>query len=160
MTTAAQSTSVGTSPGSLGAEVRRPLAVTLVVGAVAAVTGALVDGSPGLFGSLVGAGMVLAFFAPGAMVLGVVAARAPSASLLVALMTYTLQVVLIGAVFAGLSRSDLLGTSLDRHWVAGTVIAATLGWLTAVVRSGLTARIPAFDVSPSGSSRPTEAGAR
>ncbi len=40
-------------------------------------------------------------------------------------MTYTLQVVLLAALFLGLSDSGLLDESLDRRWLAGTIIAGT-----------------------------------
>ena len=51
----------------------------------------------------------------------------PPRALLVALLTYTLQVVLLGAGLRGLRRSGLLDDTLDRRWLGGAVIAATAG---------------------------------
>ena len=70
----------------------------------------------------------------------------PTASLLVALLTYTLQVVLMGMVFVALSRSGLLGDTLHREWLAGVVIAGTFGWLLTQLVLTTRQRIPAYDL--------------
>ena len=70
-------------------------------------------------------------FGLGALVVDRVAGALPSAALLVALMTYTLQVVLLAALFLALSGSGLLDDELDRRWLAGTIIAGTFVWLGA-----------------------------
>jgi ATP synthase protein I len=71
----------------------------------------------------------------------------PSASLLVALMTYALQVVLMGAVAVVLARSGLVGDELSRSWFAGAVIAVTLTWLMVQVWLVGRQRIPVYDLS-------------
>ncbi len=48
-------------------------------------------------------------------------------SLLVALMTYTLQVIVLGLAFAVLQASGLMRSSIDGGWLGGTVIAGTAG---------------------------------
>jgi ATP synthase protein I len=85
---------------------------------------------------LVGASIVGAFFCSGAWTVGFAAARAPSMALLVALMTYTLQVVLLAVVFAALDRSGVLGGQ-DRRWLAATVIVGALAWTAALVAHAL-----------------------
>jgi ATP synthase protein I len=149
MTTAPQSTSPGSRAGAVGPVVRRALVVTLVVGTTAAVVGQLVTGPSALVGAVIGTAMVCLFFGGGAIVLDAVAALAPAASLLVALLTYTLQVVLVGAVFAGLRRSGLLEEAIDPRWLGGTVIAATLTWLTVQVAASLRTRIPVYELGVS-----------
>jgi len=94
-------------------------------------------------------------------VLDAVAALAPAASLMVALLTYTLQVVLVGAVFVGLRRSGLLEQAIDPRWLGGTVIAATLIWLTVQVVASLRTRIPVYELGvsnrlPEPAARPSE----
>ena len=151
MTTAPRISDSGrrrTSPGSIGPVVRPALVVTLIVGLVACVAGALVAGSGGLLGALIGTGMVAVFFGSGALVLDLVAGIAPSASLMVALLTYTLKVVLIGLVFVGLDESGALKSAVDAQWVGGTVIVATFGWLLAQVRASVRARVPLYDLPP------------
>jgi ATP synthase protein I len=129
--------------------VRRALVVTLAVGTTAAVVGALATGTPALVGAVIGTAMVCLFFGGGAIVLDAVAALAPTASLLVALLTYTLQVVLVGAVFVGLRRSGLLEETVDPQWLGGTVIAATLTWLTVQVVASMKTRIPVYELGVS-----------
>jgi ATP synthase protein I len=148
MTTAPRISGSGQPPGSNGTVVRLPLLVTLAVTVVAAVAGLVVDGGPGLLGAVIGGAMVALFFSLGAVVLGVVARLAPTASLLVALLTYTLKVALLALVLVGLSRSGALDSDVDAQWLGGTVVAATVGWLAAHLRTSLTARVPVFDLPP------------
>lgn len=146
MTTAPRISGSGNRSGSIAAVMRPALLVTLVIGVVAAALGLVLDGSAGLFGTLIGIGMVVVFFGTGAAVLDVVARLAPAASLLVALLTYTLQVVLVGLVFVGLTESGALESAVDPRWLAGTLIAGTLGWLAAQVRASMRVRVPLYDL--------------
>ena len=125
---------------------RGPLVTTLVVGLLAVAAGALLAGAPAALGAALGAAMVTFFFSFGALVLGVVARLAPAASLLVALLTYTLKVVLLGVVFLALTRSGALEDRIDPRWLGGTVIACTLVWLTAQVVASTRARQPLYDL--------------
>jgi ATP synthase protein I len=118
----------------------------MATGSAAAVLGAVLDGRPAAAGALTGTIMVVAFFALGALVLDTVAALAPAASLMIALLTYTLKVVLVGLVFLGLTRSGLLEESIDARWLGGTVIAGTLTWLAAQVAVSMRSRQPLYDL--------------
>lgn len=100
----------------------------LGAGAVVVVLAGLVSGGAGAAGALVGGGVTLAVFAFGAVSVGLAASVHPRGALAVALVTYTLQVVLLVAFFAGLSRSGLLGDTLDRAWLAVAVVVVTLTW--------------------------------
>ena len=134
---------------------------------VLAIVAWLVDGAPGVTGALVGGGLTLTVFVLGIGLVSVTARALPAASLMVALLTYTLQVLVLALVFAGLSRSGLLDDALDRRWLAAAVIAGTVAWMVAQI--GLTARLrlPVYDLpdrtdagAPAvGPERP-EAGAR
>ena len=97
--------------------------------ALAAVVGALATGAPAARGALVGGVIALAFFLFGSLVVNTATRLAPQQALLVALTTYTLQVVLVAAVFVALSASDALGSSLSEGWVAIGVIVATGAWM-------------------------------
>lgn len=149
MTTAPQTTSPGPRPGTVGPVVRRALTATVIVGAAIALLGALSTGTPAVLAAAVGTVIVCLFFGLGAVVLDAVAALAPAASLLVALLTYTLKVVLVGVVFLALSRSGLLEDAIDARWLAGTVIVATLTWLAAHVVAATRARIPVYELGVS-----------
>jgi ATP synthase protein I len=118
----------------------------LLLGVLAVVLAALVSGAPGALGAGAGAAMVLVFFGFSAMVVSVVASVSPSASLLVALLTYTLQVVLVALVFVALQRSGQLDSTVDRNWLGGVVVAATVVWLSAQVLCAVRARQPLYDL--------------
>ena len=118
---------------------------TLAVGLLAVSTAALTAGSAAAFGALVGFVLVLGFFGVGASVVNAVASVSPTASLLVALLTYALEVVALGAIFVALRRSGALAETVDRGWVGGVVIAATLVWLVSQIIAETRSRQPIYD---------------
>lgn len=157
MTTAPHTANAGPGPAVVGRGVRVPLvaglAATLLIGIAAAVVGGLVTGSAAALGAVAGAALVCLFFGAGAVVVAAVARVAPAASLLIALLTYTLNVVLVAVVFLALSRSGALDSAIDPQWLGGTVIGGTLVWLAAQVVASMRTRIPAYDL-------PADTGAR
>ena len=96
---------------------------------------------------------------PAASFVNAVASVSPSASMLVALLTYTLQVVLVGVVFAALDRSGALDASVDRTWAGGAVVVATLVWLVSHIISATRSRLSLYDL-PERPSEGPEASAR
>lgn len=127
-------------------EVLRTAALVAVV--LLAVLGAavLVDRAAA-YGAAVGAAVVLGVLGGGSVAVSVVARALPGASLLFAMLTYTLQVIVLLAVFAGLDDAGVLGTSIDRRWLSGTVIVGTLAWIFVQILVATRARIPAFETS-------------
>jgi ATP synthase protein I len=111
---------------------------------------AALSGTTGAAGAAIGATMVCLVFALGAVVLGFVALIAPAASLLVALLTYTLQVVLVGTVYVALSSSGTLGGFVDAWWLSGAVIACTLTWTVTQVIVSTRVRQPVYDLPAQG----------
>jgi ATP synthase protein I len=128
----------------------RAAMASMGLGVVAVVAGSLVEGAPAAYGAAIGALIVLGVFGFGSFVVNTVAALMPTAALLVALLTYTLQVVAMGLVFVALSGSGLLGDTLDREWLAGTVIAGTLVWVVCQIVLTMRAHIAIYDL-PEGS---------
>lgn len=128
--------------------VRATFSATLGVGLAAALVAAIAAGTPAVLGAVIGLGMVCLFFGFGAFVLGVVAGIAPAASLMVAMLTYTLKVVAIALVFAALSTSGALESDVDGGWLGGTVILCTLTWLGSSIFFTSRARIPVYDLPP------------
>jgi hypothetical protein len=139
-----------------GRSVRGPLSVTALVGAALVASAAVLSGFPGAVGALVGAGLVTAVFTFGAVVLGVVTRVSPAASLLVALLTYTLQVVAVGLVYVGLSSGGALDGPVDARWLSAAVIACTLAWTAAHVVATTRSRQLVYDLPSPGA----EASAR
>jgi ATP synthase protein I len=125
---------------------------SVALGAAAVVAGALAQGSPAAYGAAIGALVVVGVFGFGSFVVDTVAHLMPTAALLVALLTYTLQVVAMGLVFVALSGSGLLGDELDREWLAGTVIAGTAVWVVCQIVLTMRVRIPIYDLPEAGES--------
>lgn len=117
------------------ADVLPALLATALLAVVAALVAGLTSGAPAVRGVVVGACLVAALFALGSVVVQAVATLSPSLSLLVALLTYVLQLLILVVALTALERSGLLGPRLDRSWTGGTIIAATLLWSAALVHS-------------------------
>lgn len=115
--------------------------------ALVVILAAIVGGAPAASGAVVGAMLALLVFLTGTVVIHLVAQLVPAMALLVALMTFTLQVLVVALVFWKLSQSGLLedGT-LTPGWVAASLIVATVVWSVGQIRAVTHARIPAFDL--------------
>ena len=136
--------------GGFTAGVRTLLGATVVAlgcGLVVTGVGAVAGGGSAAAGAAVGTAVCVGVFAFGLFTVNAVARVLPSAAVLVALVTYTLQVLLLAVAFVVLQRTGALDGALDPRWLAGAVTAATLGWLTAHVWLALRARIPVYDLS-------------
>lgn len=121
-------------------------AITLVIGMSGTLLAAIVSGSSAAAGALVGSLLALLVFSLGSFVVNSVAGLMPTAALLVALMTYTLQVLLMALVFVGLSGSGLLDATLDRTWLASMIMATTFVWLGAQLLLTTRQRILIYDL--------------
>lgn len=136
----------------------RSAATTALLGLVGAVVAAAVDGRAAALGVVVGAALAVVVLAGGSLALDGVARLLPAASLLVALLTFGLQVVLVLVALVSLERSGLLGGSLERQWLGGALIGATLLWLAVQLRLHTTARVPVFDLPDDSPRRADEGG--
>jgi ATP synthase protein I len=151
--TSSLTSSRGTPRSSGVGVLLRGAGATAVLGLAAGVVGWAVAGAPAGLGVLVGVGLVLAVCVGGSLLVNAVAGVMPTASLLVALLTYTLQVLVLLLAFLGLERSGLLEGDLARGWVGGGAVAATLAWLVAQVWLTMRSRVPAYDLGPEGGER-------
>jgi len=109
---------------------------------VAGVAGGRADA----LGALAGGSIALCFLLFGSLVVEVATRIAPQAAMLMALLTYTLQVLLVALVFALLNSSGAMGATLSSGWLAVGVIVATLAWTAAQLVGSVRARIPAYDI--------------
>jgi ATP synthase protein I len=140
MTTAAQTRAPGSGPGVAGRVVRWALVATLVLGILLGLVARLAAGGAALAGVLTGTALVCGFFGLGTVVLLWVSRVSPAMTLLVGLLTYSLQVIVLGLAFAVLQASGLMGSTIDGGWLGGTVIAGTLVWLAIQVTLSLRTR--------------------
>lgn len=127
---------------TLSRQLATAAAAGLAAGLLVVVLGAAISGRTGALGALVGGGVTLAVFAFGAVSVGLAARIQPRAALAVALVTYLLQVVVLVAFFAGLSRSGALDETLHRAWLAAAVVAVTLTWSALQVTSWMRGQAP------------------
>lgn len=121
-------------------------AAALVAITVTAAVGVFVEGRAGVAGALTGGVIALVFFSLGALFLGFAVRISPQHAVLLALLTYTFQVVLAAAAFAVISDSGAVDSTLSAVWVAAGLIAATLGWMVGQIVATMTARIPVYDL--------------
>ncbi|MGA8209946.1 MAG: hypothetical protein WB441_07640 [Nocardioidaceae bacterium] len=146
MTTAPRSSRTTKRPSLHAAGVVTAAGAVLAVGLVAVLLAVVVADSSAVAGAAVASALVIVFFGLSTTVVSVVAALHPRASLLVALLTYTLAVLGLGLALAVLRGPGPLAAVVDRTWLGGVVIVATLVWTAVQVRAGTTLRIPAYDL--------------
>ncbi len=110
---------------------RVSIPVTVAVGIVAAVIGALVASDPGkaLLGAAIGTVIVVAFFTVGQVVVGAVLRTAPQMAMSVALMVYLVKIGIL-FIFITLFQGT---TAFDTKVFALTIVACTLAWTVAEV---------------------------
>lgn len=130
----------------------------LVVSALTTLVAALA-GEPGaVAGAAVGGFSLTVVMAFGTFIVHVAANVVPSLSLLVAIMTYALQITLMVAFFLLLARSGELESSIDGAWLVGGVVVASLTWSAVQIWLSSRARIPLYDLSRGGESHRQEPG--
>ncbi len=139
-TESTQDTRTGFSP-LLGALAAGAAAVLVLV-----VVAALADGRAAVVGAAGGGVLTLAVFACGVAVVSVVARMMPSASLLVALMTYALQLLVLALCVAAIERAGVGAEDLSRGWFATAVIVVTLLWVVGQLVTATRQRIPAYEL--------------
>lgn len=131
-----------------------PLLGAVAAGAVAVlvlvVAAALTDGRAAVVGAASGGVLTLVVFALGIAVVGAVARVMPSASLLVALMTYALQLLVLALCITAIDRAGVGSETLSRGWFAAGVIAVTLLWMVGQLLAATRQRIPVYDLHPGG----------
>lgn len=156
MTTATRPRDPGTAV--LGGTFLLTCAAAVVVILVAVLFGGEHAVTAAAVGSIVTA-VVMGF---GAYVVHVVAGAVPGLSLLVALFTYALQLVMMVAFFAVLSRTGEFGDAVRTPWLVAGVATAVVAWTVAQVRLTSKARILLYDLAGesgaqgSGESRSTD----
>ncbi|MDO9377863.1 MAG: hypothetical protein Q7T56_03365 [Nocardioidaceae bacterium] len=147
MTTAGPPTTPVARHGSAIAPTLLPsLVPSVAVGAVCVVVATLTAGSSGLWGALLGAGLVVVFFTLSLVVLGAARGVAPSLVLVLALSLYVGKVAALLLAFVALTRAGVLGDQLDRTSLGVTVIAATLAWTVGEIVASVKQREPLYDL--------------
>jgi len=106
---------------------------------------AVAYGGRGLVSAGLGAGLVLLFYAGGQYVMVLFADAGARMLLLVAVVSYTLRIGLLGLVLLSYSTNRAAWPSLEPNVVFVATIAAVVGWLTVEVWVFTRLRIGVYD---------------
>jgi ATP synthase protein I len=109
--------------------VRWSIALTSVVAAVAVVLCAALGGAKGAYGSLIGVGVVAAFFGISILVVGKAAKVSPMAMMVAALASYLVKVIAFMIVLSLLQHS----TAFNGRMLGFTAFACIITWCAAQV---------------------------
>jgi ATP synthase protein I len=126
--------------------VRWSLALTSVVAAAAVVLCAVLGGSKGAYGALVGVGVVTAFFAISIIVVGRAARANPMAMMVAALGTFLGKIIAFMIVLALLRHS----TAFNGKMLGFTALACILAWSASQVITSM--KLKMLYVEPDGKS--------
>lgn len=130
----------------------RAAALTVLAGIAATAVAGLVHGSSAAGAAAIGAGLVALVVSFGTLSMHVVASAMPTASLLVALVTYATQLAIVMLVFLAITRGDLFPSTQERGWLAGAMVLATLVWTVSHLVLTARERVPYFDLPTGGES--------
>ncbi|GAA1938877.1 hypothetical protein [Nocardioides hwasunensis] len=133
--------------------VGRAAGLTALSGVVMTGVAALVHGAEPAAAAAVGAALVTLVVSFGTASLHVVASAMPTASLLVALVTYLTQLAIVLLVFLAITRGDLFASVASRGWLAASMVLATLVWTASHLVLTARQRVPYFDLPTGGEGR-------
>ena len=103
---------------------RRAGVVTLIVGVIGTVIGAVVAGTPGLIAGVLGTALVLVFFSVGQLVLGAVLKNNPQNAMFVAMTLYLVKIAALMVLLLVLQDATFFAPKV----FAAVIVACTLAW--------------------------------
>jgi ATP synthase protein I len=129
-----------------GRVVRRSIALTSVVAAAAVVICALMGGAKGIYGSLIGIGVVAIFFGISIVAVGRAARVSPMAMMVTALGSFIVKIVAFMIVLVVIGKS----TAFNGRMLGFTALACILAWSAAQAVTAM--RMQTLYVEPDGKS--------
>lgn len=117
--------------------------------AVVALVGLAVGGIAAASGALVGGALALVVLATSTAVVNAVAGLMPGASLLIAGLTFVLQILILAVVAMALRDAGWGEDTFSSRWFAGGIIGVTMTWVTAHTWFYTRLRVPAYDLTRS-----------
>jgi len=127
-----------------GRIVRRSAALTSVVAVVAVGICAGLGGAKGVYGALIGVGVVVVFFGISVLVVGRAAKLGPGVMMATALVTYVVKFIGFAIVLIALGKS----TAFNGRMLGFTAIACILAWMVAQIVTSM--RLKMLYVEPAG----------
>jgi ATP synthase protein I len=129
-----------------GRVVRWSIALTSVVAAVAVVICALLGGAKGVYGSLIGVGVVAVFFGISILAVGRAARVSPMAMMVTALGSFVVKIVAFMIVLIAIGKSS----AFNGRMLGFTALACILAWSAAQAVTAM--RMQTLYVEPDGKS--------
>ena len=129
-----------------GRVVRWSIALTSVVAAVAVVICALLGGAKGVYGSLIGVGVVAVFFGISILAVGRAARVSPMAMMVTALGSFVVKIIAFMIVLIAIGKS----TAFNGRMLGFTALACILAWSAAQAVTAM--RMQTLYVEPDGKS--------
>lgn len=129
-----------------GRVVRWSIALTSVVAAVAVVICALLGGAKGVYGSLIGVGVVAVFFGISLLAVGRAARISPMAMMVTALGSFVVKIIAFMIVLIAIGKS----TAFNGRMLGFTALACILAWSAAQAVTAM--RMQTLYVEPDGKS--------
>lgn len=129
-----------------GRVVRRSIALTSVVAAVAVVICAVMGGAKGVYGSLIGVGVVAVFFGISILAVGRAARVSPIAMMVTALGSFVVKIIAFMIVLVVIGKS----TAFNGRMLGFTALACILAWSAAQAVTAM--RMQTLYVEPDGKS--------
>ena len=129
-----------------GRVVRWSIALTSVVAAVAVVICALMGGAKGVYGALIGVGVVAVFFGISILAVGRAARVSPMAMMVTALGSFVVKIVAFMIVLVAIGKS----TAFNGRMLGFTALACILAWSAAQAVTAM--RMQTLYVEPDGKS--------
>ena len=126
--------------------VRWSIALTSVVAAVAVVIWALVVGAKGIYGALIGIGVVAVFFGISIIAVGKAAKVSPMAMMVTALGSFVFKILAFAIVLVAIGHS----TAFNGRSLGFTALACILAWSAAQAVAAM--RMQTLYVEPDGQS--------
>lgn len=132
-----------------GAMLQGALPPTLAVSGAGVLISWLVAGPTGMWGALLGAGLVVVSFSLSLVALGATRRLDPALTLLIALALYAAKVVALAVGLIAVAQAGLIGDPFHRTALAGAVIACTVTWTTFEIVASVKHREPLYDLGKS-----------
>jgi ATP synthase protein I len=129
-----------------GRVVRWSIALTSVVAAAAVVICALLGGAKGIYGSLIGIGVVAVFFGISILAVGRAARISPMAMMVTALGSFVIKIIAFMIVLIAIGKS----TAFNGRMLGFTALACILAWSAAQAVTAM--RMQTLYVEPDGKS--------
>ena len=129
-----------------GRVVRWSIALTSVVAAAAVVICALMGGAKGVYGSLIGIGVVAVFFGISILAVGRAARISPMAMMVTALGSFIIKIIAFMIVLIAIGKS----TAFNGRMLGFTALACILAWSAAQAVTAM--RMQTLYVEPDGKS--------